>query len=265
LGSRISLSAKLAAGLLLAITLLAAACSGGGSDKETRTQQVKAGLGNLASYKCTIKISGSGGPLSDLDALFSPPTGTATPERSQQGLGFDATVIYVKPDKSQVTIRLGNDSFSQTTVGKQQWAMLGGLTVGPNSVGTQSPSDLSLCTAFWDDGFADAATSFQCTGKTEKVNGLPTLKCSIDKAAFDQIKQALGGVLGDTESGIRDLSRFVMDIWVTDGSGKIPGGLPVRFQADMAGKDTSNKDFALKINMDLSNINDSKLSVSAPK
>jgi hypothetical protein len=56
-----------------------------------------------------------------------------------------------------------------------------------------------------------------------------------------------------------------MELWVTDGSGSVPGGLPVRFTADMAGKDLTNRDFAMKIAMDLTNINDKKVSVSAPK
>jgi hypothetical protein len=255
--------AALAAVALIALAL--AGCGKGGGNSE-KTQQVRAGLSDLTSYKCTLKIEGNGGPLADLENLFSPPSTSGTPvARAGSGtVGFEATVTYIKPDKSQMTVKAGNDSFSQTTIGKQQWATLGGLTVGPNSVGTQSANDLSLCNSFWDGGFADATNSFQCTSKPEKVNGRDTLKCTIDKASFDQIRAALGGVLNDTESGIRDLTKFQLALWVTDGAGGVPGGLPVRFQADMGGKDTSNKDFAMTINMNLTNLNDKKLAVTAP-
>jgi hypothetical protein len=260
-----------AAGALAA--LLLAACSKG-SDKSKNpppTQQVKAGLADLNSYKCSLKISGNGGPLTDLQSLFPAPSGTPGPTPATSAvIGFEATISYVKPDKSQMTIKLGNETFSQTTIGRAQWASLGGLTVGPNTISAQSASDLSLCNAFWDEGFAGAANSFLCGGantKVEKINGRNTLKCTIDKAGFDQIKAALGGVLNDPDAGIRDLSRFTMDIWVTDGSGtgKVPGGLPVRFQADMAGKDTLNKDFSLKVTMDVTSMNGSDVSVTAPK
>jgi hypothetical protein len=257
----------LGASLALAAALLLSACSKGSDGSTTKSQQVRSGLANLSSYKCSMKISGDGGPLSDLDSLFAPPNASGTPvaTRTQENIGFDATVVYVKPDKSVVSVQLGNDIFSQTTIGRQQWVTLGGLSTGPNTVSQQSPSDLSLCSAFWDDGFAGAASSFTCTGRPEKVNGISTLKCSITKESFEQMRQALGGVLSASESGIKDLSRFTMDIWVADGSGKVPGGLPVRFQADMAGTDDSNKSFSLKISMDVSNINDSKLTVAAPK
>ncbi|HEY7268731.1 MAG TPA: hypothetical protein VH951_02775 [Dehalococcoidia bacterium] len=262
-----------ALGVVVAM-MLAAACSGGGTkSSSTPTQQVKAGLADLNSYKCDLKISGSGGPLADLQTLFPPPSGSPTPAPSSanQDVGFEATISYVKPDKSQMTIKIGNESFSQTTIGRAQWASLGGLTVGPNTISAQSASDLSLCNAFWDEGFAGAtASSFLCGGantKPYKINGRTTLKCTIDKAGFDQIKAALGGVLNDPDAGIRDLTRFTMDIWVTDGSGtgKVPGGLPVRFQADMAGKDASNKDFNMKIGMDVTSMNSSEVSVTAPK
>ncbi len=222
---------------------------------------VRAGLADLTSYKCTLRIEGNGGPLADLESLLSP-TG-ATP--GAQAVSFEGNVTFVKPDKAQVSIKLGGETFGQTTIGRQQWSTLGGLTVGPNAVGPQTPSDLSVCASFWDDGFAESASSFQCTGSRESVNGQQTRKCSIDKNTFDQVRQLVGGVLGDPDSGIKDLTRFQMELWVTEGTNSVPAGLPARFRADMAGKDMSNRDFAIKIDLDVTNINDSGLSVAAPK
>jgi hypothetical protein len=255
----------------IAAVVALAACSGGGdSSNGSKTQQVKAGLSDLNSYRCSLTIQGSGSALAELAAALSPqapatpPAPGPTPAAAQP-LGFEATVVYVKPDRAQLSIKIGDQTYGQTTIGKQQWSSLGSLTVGPNAVPTQTPNDLSLCAAFWDGGFADSAADFQCSGKPQNINGQESLKCAIDSATFDQIKQALGGIVSDAESGIRDLARFQMELWVTDGSGNVPGGLPVRFQADMAGKDSANKDFAMKINMEVTRINDKNLKVEPPR
>jgi len=223
--------------------------------------QVRPGLGDLTSYKCTLKLDGSGGPLAELEALFSPSGGSA----GGQAVSLDAAVTYVKPDKSLLTMKLGSETFGQITIGRQQWSTLGGLTVGPNAVGPLTPADLSLCASFWDEGFAQGAGSFQCGGGRESINGQQTRKCSIDKSTFDQVRQFSGGILSDPEAGIRDLSRFQMELWVTEGTNSVPAGLPVRLRADMAGKDATNRDFSMKIEMDVTNLNDSGLSVSAPR
>jgi hypothetical protein len=255
---------------IAAVVALAACSGGGGGTNASKTQQVRAGLSDLTSYRCALTIQGSGSALADLEAALSPqapgtPPAVGPTATAAQTVGFEATVVYVKPDKAQLSIKIGDQAYGQTTIGKQQWSSLGSLTVGPNAVPAQTPSDLSLCAAFWDGGFADSAADFQCSGKPQNVNGQESLKCAIDSATFDQIKQALGGIVSDAESGIRELSRFQMELWVTDGSGNVPGGLPVRFQADMAGKDSANKDFAMKINMDLTRINDKGLKVEPPK
>ena len=274
------ISLKLAAMAVLGgIVILAAAC-GGSKLPDTATSatksaatpgrsgtaaagttQVRSGLGDLSSYKCTLKIVGQGGPLSELEALYS----SSTNSSGGQTVSFDASVTYVRPDKAQLTLKLGSETFGQTTIGRQQWSTLGSLTVGPNAVGALSPAELSLCASFWDDGFASGASAFQCSGNRESVNGLQTRKCSIDRGTFDQVRQFLGGVLSDSESGIKDLSRFEMELWVSEGSNSIAGGLPVRLRADMAGKDASSRDFSMKIEMDVTNINDSSLKVTAPR
>jgi hypothetical protein len=233
--------------------------SGGG---EGNTTEVRAGLADLTSYKCTIRIAGSGGPLSDLSALITPASGT--PAAGEEA-AFEASVTYVKPDKSQMTLKLGDETLVQTTIGQQQWSAIGGFTVGPNAVGAQTATDLSLCASFWDEGFASAGNSFQCSGDRESVNGQQTRKCNIDASTFSQIRQLLGGVLNDPENGISDVTRFQMELWVTVGSARVPSGLPMRFRADMAGRDTANRDFFLKIDLDITNVNDSGLKVEAPR
>jgi hypothetical protein len=260
----------------LFLAVLAAACGGdGGGEPESGgstpapssratgtpsgTTQVRAGLAELNAYKCSLKLEGQGGPLTELQQIYSSSGSAAGP------IVFEALVTYVKPDKSQLTLKLGEETFVQTTIARQQWTTIGTLTLGPNAVAAQSHSELSMCASFWDEGFASGASAFQCTGGRESLNGVQTRKCAIDRATFDQVRQFLGGVLSDPESGIGDLSRFEMQLWVTEGTNSLAGGLPVRLRADMAGKDASSRDFTVKIEMDVTNINDSGLNVTAPR
>jgi hypothetical protein len=223
------------------------------------TTQVRAGLGDLNAYKCSLKLEGQGGPLTELQQLYSS-GGSATGP-----IVFEASVTYVRPDKSQLSLKLGEETFTQTTIARQQWTTIGTLTLGPNAVAQMSPTELSMCASFWDEGFASGASAFQCTGGRESLNGVQTRKCGIDHATFDQVRQFLGGVLSDPESGITDLTTFAMDLWVTEGTSSLPGGLPVRVRAEMAGKDGANRDFSMKIEMDVTNINDGGLNVTAPR
>jgi hypothetical protein len=55
---------------------------------------VRAGLSDLTSYKCSLRIEGNGGPLADLESLLS--QGVAS--GGAQAVSFESTVTYVKPD-----------------------------------------------------------------------------------------------------------------------------------------------------------------------
>ena len=209
-------------------------------------------LQDLDSYRYKVKLEGSGGPLTDLSAgLGSIPGASAGDDVS-----MEVTGAYVKPDRAEMTISVGGISVALTSIGQQEWVSIGGLVQGPMPISSAAAGDISIAVAFWDDGFLNSAGNFVCTGDRENVNGVSTRKCSIDKETFDQLRQ-LGGVFGDEESGIRDLTTFALELWVAD------AGYAVRVRAEMAGKDTGDNDFSLKVELDVTDVN-ANIEISPP-
>jgi hypothetical protein len=202
-------------------------------------------------------MEGTGGPLAEFAALFADPSTPNAP------LLFETEGVYVKPDKGRVRIRLGSFEMTETTIGTRQWRNIAGITLGPDTIPAPTADDLSLAAAFWDQGLADVAGQLNCGG-SELVNAEQTRKCGIDAATFDRLAALFGGALGGLSDDINSLSRLNLDIWVSEGRSGLPANVPIRFRADMAGKDASNADFSMKIEVDLTRVNDPGLTVEPP-
>jgi hypothetical protein len=221
--------------------------SGSSSSGNVKTAQ----LSSLDSYRYSLKMegTGAGGPLADIrDGLGSVPGGT-TP-RANEAVTFNVDGAYVKPDKAQWKIKVGSFEVAQTVIGKQEWVSFGGQTMGPQPASSLDPSDLSLAAAMWDDSNLpdDVASKMKCESGKETVNGVSARKCSIDKSAMSSVPN-LEGFFEDVN--LKDLSAFNMNIWLAD------QGYPVKLNVDMAGQDQSKRDYALKVQMDLTDVNKS--------
>jgi len=282
----IQTSPLLRRGLLLAagaIVVLAAACGGsddkktndsndssnsssqpastatsGGSSSSSSGSVKPAALSSLSSYRYTLKMegTGTGGPLADLrDGLGSVPGGTAP--KANEAVTFNADGAFVKPDKATWKINVGSFEVAQTVIGKQEWVTFGGQTMGPQPASSLDPNDLSLAAAMWDQSNLpdDISGKMSCAGGTEKVNGVSARKCDIDKAALSSMQTDLQGFFEDVS--LKDLSAFNMSLWLAD------QGYPVKLSVDMAGKDASAQDYALKMQMDLTDVNKS-IDIKAP-
>ena len=218
-----------------------------------------AALSSLNSYRYTLKMegTGTGGPLADLrDGLASVP-GNATP-RANEAVTFNVDGAFVKPDKATWKIKVGSFEVAQTVIGKQEWVTFGGQTMGPQPATSLDPSDLSLAAAMWDQSNlpADLNSKMSCASGKENVNGVSTRKCDLDKAALSSMQKDLQGFFEDVS--LKDLSAFTMSLWLAD------QGYPVKLNVDMAGKDASARDYAMKVQMDLTDVNKS-IDIQAPK
>ena len=216
------------------------------------------GLSDLSSYRYTLKIegTGAGGPLADIrDGLGSVP-GQTTP-KANEAVTFNVDGAFVKPDKAQWKNKVGSFEVAQTVIGKQEWVTFGGQTQGPQPASSLDPSDLSLAAAMWDQSnlAGDVAGKMTCGGK-ETVNGVSTTKCSLDRTALASLPKDLEGFFEDVE--VKDLTAFNMNLWLAD------QGYPVKLDVDMAGKDSSQRDYKLKMQMDLTDINKS-IDIAPPK
>ncbi|HXH22464.1 MAG TPA: hypothetical protein VNN10_10565 [Dehalococcoidia bacterium] len=212
-------------------------------------------LADLNSFKSSLKISGFGGPLAELQAFFGGGL-TGTPSPNQQ-VSFEVEGVYVKPERGQQTIKLGALTVVQTTIGRQQWTSFSGILSGPSG-SSGSLEDYSLVASLWDENFLDVAPPFTCVGGRENVNGVATRKCGIDAQTFNALSGFIGPFLDSSE--ISRLDRFSFEIWVAEA-----GEYPVRIRLEMAGKDASNRDFSMRMDVDITDVNSSSNRVEQPR
>jgi hypothetical protein len=213
-------------------------------------------LADLDSYRYSLKIEGTGGPLSDVAATFGAlQAGSAA---STQGLVMEVTGAYIKPDKSQQSLKLGNFTVDFTTIGKQQWTTAFGIKSGPDTA-TRSTEDYSFAASIWDEGLLDSFSAFSCSG-SETINGVQTKKCGVDANALSALIDAFGGLTGDPSSGIKSITSGSMQAWLAQ-----QGNYPVRISVDLKGKGSDNKDFSLKMSLDVTDINSNAIKIDPPK
>jgi hypothetical protein len=201
--------------------------------------------------------TGSGGPLAELrDGLSSVP-GAATP-KANEPVTFNVDGAYVKPDKAEWKIKIGSTEIAQTVIGKQEWVTFGGQTMGPQPASSLDPADLSLAAAMWDQSTlsGDVTSKMNCASGKETVNGVSVRKCDLDKASLSSMQKDLEGFFEDVS--LKDLSAFNMSLWLAD------QGYPVKMNVDMAGKDSASRDYGLKMQMDLTDVNKS-IDIKEPK
>ena len=212
-------------------------------------------LADLNSYRFNMKIEGSGGPLSDVATnLGAFQGGTQT---ANQSLQMEVAGSYVKPDRGQQTLKLGNFTVDFTTIGKQQWTKVFGIQSGPDS-STRSTEDYSFAASIWDDGLSDSFSAFGCTGN-ETVNGVQAKKCGLDAGQLTSLIDALGGLTGDPTSGIKSIASGNMQAWLAQ-----QGNYPVRISFDLKGKGNDTKDFSLKFNLDITDVNNTGIKIDPP-
>jgi hypothetical protein len=228
--------------------------SGSSSSGSVKT----ADLSSLNSYRYTLKMegTGSGGPLAEIrDSLAQVP---GTSSNANDKVTFDVNGAYVKPDKAEFKAKIGSFEVAQTVIGRQEWVTFEGKTQGPQPASSLNASDLSLAAAMWDQSNLtdDIGSKATCASSKETVNGVSARKCDLDKAALASVQKDLQGFFEDVS--LQDLNAFNMSLWLAD------QGYPVKLSVDMAGKDSGQRDYALKVQMDLTDIN-KDIQINAPK
>lgn len=223
------------------------ATSSSGSTGGTIT---RASIASLNSYKYSIKMSGTGGPLEDITGELSGLGG------SNSNLSFEIAGAYIRPDKAQTSIKFGDLETSTVIVGNQQWSTFGGMTSGPTPATATDVADANFLADFWtDDDLGSAIKEFKC-GNKENVNGVSATKCTLDKAGFEKQAAETDGFLGNID--VSTLSTANVDVWIAD------AGHPVRMRMDVAGKDADSQDFNFKVEMEVTEVN-GNFQIEAPK
>jgi hypothetical protein len=161
---------------------------------------------------------------------------------------FEVKGAYVKPDRGEVTMTVAGTSVVQTTIGRQQWVNAAGTLRGPTNLTSPTASDYSFIASFWDADAALSLRDFSCGSSRENVNGVSTRKCSADRATIDRLNRE-GKLFSAGPLDVRQFASATAEIWVND-DGKV-----IRFRADLAGTDSSNRNVVFKMAVDITNIN----------
>ena len=208
-------------------------------------------LSGLDSYRysMTMDSKGLGSALAEgLGGLTGQEPG-ATPGTTPETVRMEISGAFVAPDKAEVNISIGGLDeemvVSMTVIGDQQWWKWGDMVAGPDTF-EGDLSDMSLAEAMWG-GFSESGGLTCASEKKETVNGVPSLYCGVDEASFEQLSSLFGGAEG-MGGDIDDLS---LDMWLAE-----DGDWPVRLRAHVAGTDESGQDFDVKLEMDITDINE---------
>ncbi len=201
-------------------------------------------LPDLDSYRYAFKLEGTAGLIAEI-------SGSSIPDGVDPETGTLAFVVegsYVNPDRGEATISLGDTTLIQVVIGSDVWINLGDGFDGPSQLSSSGDSDYSFVANFWDTSATESLKDFKCSSDHENVNGVSTRKCTADRATVERLNQE--GKLFTT--GVLDLQEFTSasaEIWVTD-EDKV-----IRFQASLAGTDSSDRKVVFKMEVDISDIN----------
>ncbi len=207
------------------------------------------GLSDLKSYKYSLKMSGNGGPVGELSSSLGGSSGSTNAVVEVSG-------AYIKPDRAQTSIKVAGLEISTVVIGSQQWNTFAGQTQGPTSAAASDLEDANFLLGFWEgDDLSASIKDFKCGGK-ETVNGVSAKKCTADKATLEKLSKENSDFLAGINAS--SLSNAQVDVWLTDAD------YPVRMRMDVSGKDTANKDFNFKVEMDVTDIN-GNFQITAPK
>jgi hypothetical protein len=274
-------------GVALAVLLLASACGGGNGDGEAPPEATSSDTGagadsatspapgattppaataasggaaiaarslpELNGYRYVFKLEGSAGLIAELSenplpAGVNPNTGTLT---------FEIKGSYVKPDKGEFTIAYGGASESYVSIGRQGWVQTRGVWSMPAAI-TPDPSQYSFIAYFWDASPIEAISGLTCGSGREMINGVPTRKCSADKATLERLN-ASGDLFTFGALDVRSFTTATLEIWLLDNDRVI------RLRSNLAGPDSINRNVVFKMELDISDINATNIAINPPR
>lgn len=243
------LALVLVAGLLGG--LLLAAC-GGGDDEEAEAPPAAEAPGgevpvptdafaDLESYRYSIRVAFGGEDLAD------------------QGLAdvtLDLTGAFVAPDRNQVRIEgeVGGLNLQEETIiiGGRSWVRSG--DTWREGEATFDTADLSPQAFF---AGLDVEKLQVITPTEETVNGVDTLRYSIDEADIEQL-QALTQVFGDDDASEDLPEDLSLDLWLTKDAG-------VAVKMVLTARDKSDgSEVEVEMSMDITDVDDPTIEIEPP-
>jgi hypothetical protein len=275
-----------AAGLLLALVI---ACGGGDkSDKSARSDDSSGSGANSASkannsgssqsgnsggsQKDSLNLSASASKLMDLrafrfDMTMKMDLGSAANGSSSGSAGdalgnaFASVLLgalgdikmegsFVKPDQMDMRMKMSGQELGFVQIGKKAWVKFGGSWQETDAdSGAFSFSDTS-------DLFSDFLPSEALKGakvSQEKMNGVDATHYAFDKKSLESMSKDLA-----SSADLKDLTQANLDVWMNSDN------IPVKILMDFAGKDDKGQKMAMKLEMNIRDINSDSIKIKAP-
>jgi len=199
-----------------------------------------ASLSELPSYRYEVTFEGTGSIAASLGI------GELTGEPAGESFKYTVKGAWIAPDQAQLELSFAGQQVKQTIIGTQQWVTLAGVTSGPVPADGRA-EDLILAASFINEStIGSTLDDFDCS-ETEEVNGVDTLKCVGDLEDFQQSEDQLRTLLDG--ANVREVTDFDSTIWVAE-----QGGYAVKADMRVAGKTGDNRDFSLKLNVNIRDI-----------
>ena len=165
---------------------------------------------------------------------------------------------FVAPDRTYFTTTLFGMKIETITIGDESWSNDGsGWTLDTQEEGSGGAFELPFEMTSPDDLASEfPAEELQATEVSqETVNGFETTKYSFDKDSLQALAE-----LAEDEAGLEDLSEvdeMTMDVWITE------DGIPVKMTMSVSGT-SDGSDIALDLDFNVSDLNDSSITIEAP-
>lgn len=210
-------------------------------------------LKNLSSYRYTMRWEIAGVKTALIERLGRL---AENPNALPDPFVVDAKGTAIGPDKLETVYAISGveGEFAIVVINREQWLKLpGGTVVGPTAF-QGSLDDINEAAGFWDSKVVRSAPPLSCAGEKEMVNGIPTRHCQITRATIQQLT-ALFGVSFDQGR----IASSSLDLWLHESE-----GFPLRVRIALQGVDEKGKEFRVKLDMDITDVNNLTLQVQPP-
>jgi hypothetical protein len=240
----------------LALVALALAVGCGGDKKDAASDSLDLSkttsrLEELKSFRFDMTMKLDLGSTSPSGASSSDELGGALASLLLGSFGdIRLEGAFVSPDRAEVAMRFGGQEIGFVQIGRQGWVKFLG-----DWQAADSSDNLSFGAAPTDlfQGLLPPEVIKGARTTKETVNDQKTVRYAFDKKSLEKVAREMGEGTVD----FKELSKADLSVWLTQEQ------VPVKISMNLAGKNDDGKDVAMKLEMNVKEIN-KNIQIKAP-